>query len=188
MNPSAGFSENVFQLFKKDKKLLEDVVNVILEKSFPESIHQDIKTAIGMQEVYQASRFRRRYQEFREIVLTAYEHRCAVCGYDIRIGMVPLGVEAAHIKWHAANGPDDISNGIALCTLHHKLFDLGAFTINDRREILISEKANGSTGFHEHLIQYHKKKMIGPQNPKYYPQKEFVNWHHREVFHNPPRA
>ena len=37
-----------------------------------------------------------------------------------------LGIEAAHIKWHQAGGPDTEDNGLALCTLHHKRFDRGA--------------------------------------------------------------
>jgi putative restriction endonuclease len=40
-----------------------------------------------------------------------------------------LGLEAAHIKWFQAGGPDIEANGLAMCSLHHKLFDLGVFTI-----------------------------------------------------------
>jgi HNH endonuclease len=39
------------------------------------------------------------------------------------------GLEAAHIKWFQARGPDVVQNGLALCSLHHKIFDLGAFTV-----------------------------------------------------------
>ena len=36
---------------------------------------------------------------------------------------------AAHIKWFQARGQDVVPNGLALCSLHHKIFDLGAFTV-----------------------------------------------------------
>lgn len=36
-----------------------------------------------------------------------------------------MGLEAAHVQWHSQNGSDDVSNGLALCSLHHTLFDLG---------------------------------------------------------------
>ena len=54
--------------------------------------------------------------------LTAYEYRCTICGFDVRLGPVPVALDAAHIRWHQAGGPDTESNGLALCVVHHKLF------------------------------------------------------------------
>ena len=45
---------------------------------------------------------------------SAYGDRCAVCG-----------VEAAHVMWLQAGGPDDVRNGLVLCALHHAAFDRG---------------------------------------------------------------
>ena len=39
----------------------------------------------------------------------------------------------AHIRWHQAHGPATIPNGIALCALHHELFDAGTFTLSSER-------------------------------------------------------
>jgi putative restriction endonuclease len=64
-------------------------------------------------------------------------------------------LEAAHIKWHQAGGPDVETNGVALCVLHHRVFDLGAFTINSQLTILVSEKANGS-GFSQEFLRRHR--------------------------------
>jgi putative restriction endonuclease len=49
---------------------------------------------------------RRRHRDpgFRERVLRAYEYRCCVYGFDLRIGRAPAGLEAAHIQWHHAGG------------------------------------------------------------------------------------
>jgi len=63
------------------------------------------------------------------LVLLAYEYRCCVCAHDLRMGGHAIGLEAAHIKWFQARGPDVVQNGLALCSLHHKIFDLGAFTV-----------------------------------------------------------
>jgi hypothetical protein len=38
-----------------------------------------------------------------------------------------IGYEAGHIQWHAYNGFDGIEIGLALCSLYHKLFDIGHF-------------------------------------------------------------
>jgi predicted restriction endonuclease len=37
-------------------------------------------------------------------------------------------------------GPDAEINGLALCTLHHKLFDRGAFTLADDLKIMVFVK------------------------------------------------
>jgi hypothetical protein len=93
--------------------------------------------------------------QFRQRVLTASEYRCAVCGFDVRLGSVSVALDAAHIRWHQAGGPDRESNGLALCVLHHKIFDLGAFTLDHQGVMLISDQANGTAGLHEALLRHH---------------------------------
>jgi len=44
--------------------------------------------------------------DFRNRVLRAYEYRCAICGFDVRLGDRLVAVEAGHIKWHQAGGPE----------------------------------------------------------------------------------
>lgn len=66
---------------------------------------------------------------------------------------VLVGLDAAHIRWHQFNGPATEQNGIALCVMHHKLFDFGAFTIREGR-LRVSSKAKGTSGFKEHLLDY----------------------------------
>jgi putative restriction endonuclease len=58
-------------------------------------------------------------------VLRAYAYQCAVCGFDGGLGRNPVGTEAAHVRWHSQDGPDEVANGLALCALHHVLLDLG---------------------------------------------------------------
>jgi hypothetical protein len=45
--------------------------------------------------------------------------------------------------------PSIKSNGLALCSLHHKLFDRGAFSLSDGLEVQISQRVNGSSGLVE---------------------------------------
>lgn len=86
-------------------------------------------------------------QQFRHRVLAAYEYRCAVCGFNVRLGTVPIAPDAAHIRWHHAGGPALESIGSALCVLHHKTFDLGVFTLNHEGALLVSDQANGIVEF-----------------------------------------
>jgi hypothetical protein len=39
-----------------------------------------------------------------------------------------VGIEAAHVRWFAFDRPDALDNGLALCALDHKLFDLNTWS------------------------------------------------------------
>ncbi len=124
---------------------------------------------------------------FRERVLRAYERRCAICGFDVRLGTQSLALEAAHIKWHQAGGPDIERNGLALCSLHHKLLDRGAFALSRERRILVSQDVNGGDGLGESLLRYQGEEIRPPQSTEYAAAAEYVEWHEREVFRQPAR-
>jgi putative restriction endonuclease len=65
--------------------------------------------------------------------------------------------------------------------LHHKTFDLGVFTVADG-VLLVSDKANGTTGFQETLLAHHGKPLRAAQHPNWQPLPEHLSWHGREVF------
>ena len=103
---------------------------------------------------------------FRREVLREYERRCAVCEFDVRLGDELIGVEAAHIKWHAAGGPDEVSNGLALCWLHHKAFDRGALGIAAAGEgfrVLVSSEVNGLSQPLNWFLDFHDKPLRPPR-------------------------
>ena len=114
-----------------DPHLLAGVVRAILDANFPATLHGDILAAVGLDleadelapVATTGQSARRRDPTFRERVLTAYEYQCAVCGYDGQLLREAVGLEAAHIRWWAADGPDEVDNAVALCSLHHKLLD-----------------------------------------------------------------
>lgn len=179
---AGGFPEHLYAKFQMDKKMVFKIVQELLDSNFPTSIHEDILQSVGIDLDLLSVERKGRHPEFRDNILRAYEYRCAVCGFDVRLGHFPVALEAAHIKWYQAGGPDTEVNGIALCVLHHKLFDRGAFTLSDEMNILVSTHANGTTGFKEWLMNYHGKKMTRPQSMIYCPDMEFVEWHVKEVF------
>ncbi len=61
-----------------------------------------------------------------------------MCGFNGALGRYPVGIEAAHVRWHSQEGPDETANALALCSLHHALFDLGAVGITEDRRISVS--------------------------------------------------
>jgi len=143
-NVHGNFAPELLKLLDQHPQLIHEIAHHLAEVNFPASIAQDVLDATGIPPlaVITASDAtvnetpaeanttrRRRNPAFRENVLIAYEYRCCVCGFDLRLGRRIVGVEAAHIRWFQFEGPDTTNNGLALCATHHKMFDLGAFTV-----------------------------------------------------------
>jgi putative restriction endonuclease len=186
-NVHGGFLPEIYDTLSRDKPLARAIVEDLLNANFPASIHQDILDSVGIEFAIGTRVVIARSPDFRDRVLRAYEYSCAVCGFDVRLGTVPVALEAAHIKWHQAGGPDEERNGLALCTLHHKLFDRGVFTLSDHLQVIVSECAHGGRGFQEWVIAFHGKLIRPPQRPVYRPDKALIGWHIREVFQGPGR-
>lgn len=186
---SGGFPEHIAHQLQDDSTLSLEVIQSLLEIHFPRSIHEEILQAVEIESPLQIAKpqrrdpkRRKRNRNFRASILKAYEDRCAICGFDVKLGTAPIALEAAHIRWHTHRGPDEVVNGLALCSLHHKLFDRGAFTLSEQLEILVSDEAHGSVGFQEWLKKFHGEKIKLPQRQRYYPEVKFIGWHVREVF------
>lgn len=181
-----GLKPDIYQTIIKNRELADRLIGVLLEV-FPDSYHQDILDQVGLDDQTVVRKVRKRDPRFREEIIRAYEYQCAICGFSARLNRDFIGVEAAHIKWHQADGPDDIKNGIALCSLHHKLFDRGVFTLDDSFRMLVSEEATG-TGLFQHLVtNFHGQVIRQPQRSTYYPDPVFIGWHVREVFREPAK-
>jgi putative restriction endonuclease len=177
---SAGLTEEVDRMVRADPDFLRNLARRLLDSSFPESLHDEIAGAVGLELTDRTRRLRD--PRFRERVLVAYGYSCAVCGYDLRLRHAPVALEAAHIKWHQAGGPSREENGLALCTMHHKLFDRGAMTLDPERRVVVSPWVNGSTGFEEWVMRYDRQPIREPRKAKHVPLEEFVRWHVLEVF------
>ncbi|MEU4653249.1 phosphorothioated DNA-binding restriction endonuclease [Streptomyces sp. NPDC023723] len=178
---------------RSEPPLLGAVARLLLDTHFPPSLHTELCEAVGLDlEVLEPlpARPARRQRDprLRERVLTAYEYRCAFCGYDGRIGAVPVGLEAAHVRWWAFDGPDDVENGLCLCSLHHKLFDKGVLGVGDDHRILVSQRFVGhSPAARTHVTALAGRPLIGPQPGARPVAAAHRDWHTRQVFHGEPR-
>lgn len=173
------FPEEVKSVLQKDKGRIKEIAEIILNSHFPETMHEDILSAVGL--TFESGK-RIRDPQFRDRILRAYGYQCCICGFNVRLGSSLVAVEAAHIKWHQYKGPDTEENGIALCSMHHKLFDRGVFTIDQELKVLVSEDAYGNNGFDEWLMRFHGREIAAPIRPRYKPHDDFISWHVREVF------
>ncbi|RDC63983.1 phosphorothioated DNA-binding restriction endonuclease [Adhaeribacter pallidiroseus] len=183
-NLEGKFPDEVIQQLKANPFLITEIARLLLDQNFPKTLHQDILDAVGLNVTINPigiNQLRKRDPMFRESILKAYEYQCAVCGFSVRLKNKILALEAAHIKWHQAGGPDEEVNGLALCATHHKLFDLGAFTVSHELKMLVSDEVNGQ-GADLWLIQHHGKSIKPPQKKAFYPNPDFTAWHVNEVF------
>jgi putative restriction endonuclease len=112
-------SADIRQALEADPSLLERIAQSVLNEHFPPSLHPDIADAVGLDlrgadpATSPTAKKRARDPEFRDRVLTAYGNRCALCGVKLHLGLTPfaVGVEAAHIRWFAYDGPTASQTG-----------------------------------------------------------------------------
>lgn len=178
---TGGLTPEAFELLRSDPALLREAAVILLRAHFPDTVHDDLLDAVGLDLLETVTR-RKRDPRFRDAVLVAYQYRCAVCGFDARLRHAPIGIEAAHIRWHQAHGPDTVPNGLALCALHHKLFDRGALTVREDGTLAVSPLVNGAEATERWLVAFDGRAIEGPRESADVPDPEHLAWHRREVF------
>jgi putative restriction endonuclease len=82
----------------------------------------------------------------------AYEYRCAFCGYDGQLDGSVVALDAAHVRWWTHGGPNEVANGLCLCSIHHKLFDKGVLGITDQHRVTVSVHFVGRSEASELLV------------------------------------
>ncbi|WP_433501136.1 phosphorothioated DNA-binding restriction endonuclease [Sphaerimonospora sp. CA-214678] len=182
-----------------DSRLVAQIARALLDANFEPSLHPDICLAAGLDlTVLEATAAggdtrtevprTRRNPAFREQVLTAYEYCCAFCGYDGWLDGIAIGLDAAHVRWWAFEGPDEPANGLCLCALHHKLFDKGVFGLTHDLTISVSREFVGRTPTaREMVLSLAGRPVREPQPGLERVEPEYIDWHNQQVFRSPAR-
>lgn len=177
-----------------DPVLAAQAVQILLDQHFAPSLHDDLRIALGLVDLavprdraeavaevapaYAALGLRiQRNRSFRSEVLDAYGHRCAVTGFQALVGGVAFCLEAAHVHWHSQGGPSDVSNGLALTPTMHKLFDHGAWTLDNRRRVLVSKLFTGQGKEFQQLRNLHGKPLRKTVADSQAVAEEYIAWH-----------
>ena len=88
---------------------------------------------------------RRGQSKFRNMLLEAYDNRCAVTRFN-----EPIVLEAAHIEPYSGAASNVAKNGLLLKSDIHKLFDRGVLVIQpDLTTLLAPSLRNGQYAVHE---------------------------------------
>ena len=179
---------DLWAVLEGDGALRRELALGLLESFWPPSLHREILEAVGLDlEVVAATR-RKRDPAFRDHLLMAYERRCAVCGYDGRLSGDDLALEAAHIRWHCYAGPDQVSNGLLLCSFHHVALDRGAVRLTPEHRVVVSKHLSGGEATEAWVGRYHGRPLLVPRDLSDRPAPAFIAWHQRQVFRAPARV
>jgi putative restriction endonuclease len=200
LHATGRLSHEFVSALRGDPSLLVLAARTLLEENWPESMHADLATAVGLElesleaqlvsdRLVEEKLARRRDVTFRSRVLLAYEYRCAFCGYDGRLETTAVGLDAAHVRWWATDGPDTVDNGLCLCTMHHRLFDFGVLGISPEHEVVVSKHFVGHADSSRQLVlELVGRPMLEPQAGEPTVAEPHVAWHASQVFRGPERV
>ncbi|MCA9547393.1 MAG: HNH endonuclease, partial [Myxococcales bacterium] len=114
---------------------------------------------------------------FRLAVTEAYDKACAVT----REHSLPV-IEAAHIKPYSDGGEHIVTNGLALRSDIHRLFDKGYVTVDEQHRFVVSNRLRED--FDNGKIYYERQgqALYLPGRPDERPDAGFLAWHREQVF------
>jgi len=119
---------------------------------------------------------------FRRVVVEAYHHTCALCGIRIVTPEGRTSVAAAHIVPWSQSHNDDPRNGMALCGLHHWIFDQGLVTVTPEYTIKVSPIL-ALHGQHAHAVVALDGQVIyKPADHILWPARVALRWHMHTIF------
>jgi putative restriction endonuclease len=108
--------------------------------------------------------------QFRGAVLPAYRDRCAICTLkEIRL------LDAAHIIGDVEeHGEPLVSNGLSLCSIHHRAFDEDLVGISPDRKVHVSRRLlNDEDGPMLELLKgFHDRSIVVPSRRAWQPDGE----------------
>jgi len=111
---------------------------------------------------------------FRKLVLDAYGRRCAVSGEHA----VPV-LQASHIKPFADVEHHEVTNGLALRSDIHILFDQGYVTVTPDYRFLVSERLREDFDNGQVYYEYARRSqtILLPSESDKIPDREGLEWH-----------
>ncbi len=122
-----------------------------------------------------------RDQGFRRAVVTAYSHRCALCGIRVRTLDGHTAVTAAHIVPWSESRDDRPANGMALCRMCHWTFDEGLLGVSQVYEVIASRQLNTLDNLPGYLTNLEGRGIVGPARKPLWPDTASLQWHRENV-------
>lgn len=181
----AEFMENWDEMLLKSEVLLAKIQNksieeLLLKEDEIKEIEIDRLTYKQGIDVRRYIKIRVNQALFRRIVVSNYSNSCAVCGLDVENLLV-----ASHIIRWSENETHRLNpeNGMCLCNIHDKAFELGFIGITQNYKISISGELfsmSEKNTFYS-LFQRHDNRLINLPD-KFYPSLTFLKQHFDSTF------
>lgn len=159
-------------LSAKDLYLLETIV------ADPDAISPadvDAAASTKRRQVLQTVLRTLRDSRFRSRVLTAYAHRCGFCAAQLDL------LDAAHVLPVGQPGSTDlVTNGVALCALHHRAYDRGLVAFDTLFKIHLSASrhadltASGRDGGWSGFTDALAPELLGPAVQTHWPKPQMI--------------
>lgn len=143
-------------------------------------VNELIKNPDSSSEIYSLIKVRGTTQRlFRNALLKVYNNSCSICGLSIHNVL-----DACHIIPYSKSDSKqrlEISNGILLCSNHHKMFDCGQITINQDCTIKYSNSNKNEDDYSTYdqlmTIDLNGKVISMPDDDNHKPNKEYFLEH-----------
>jgi putative restriction endonuclease len=116
---------------------------------------------------------------FRKMVLDAYDRRCAVSGEHT----VPV-LQASHIRPFADVEQHEVTNGLALRSDIHILFDQGYVTVTPEYRFLVSDRLREDFDNGQVYYEYaqERSRILLPADEASLPNRDHLDWHATQIF------
>lgn len=175
------FHENWDEMLYQSEVLLAKYKNKTIEQEYSEWKDADLDI-LSEKEGLDIKRFvktRVNQSLFRRIILNNYSNTCAVCSLNIEQLVV-----ASHILKWSENQKERLNpeNGLCLCNIHDKSFELGYIGITADYQLQVSEELSSipEETYFAIFKRHHKQKIIMPD--KFYPNPSFLDTHYQNTF------
>lgn len=175
------FENNWEEMLYESEVILAKLKNKSIEQEYSEWEDADL-TVLSMKEGKDKKRMvktRVNQSVFRKIIVNNYSSSCAICSLNIDRLLV-----ASHIlKWSEnKNERLNPSNGICLCNIHDRAFELGYLGITPEYKIKISNNlSNVPENTFVALFGRHENGILSLPE-KFYPSPKFLDEHFNKVF------
>jgi len=160
------FSQLETQILQEDREIYAERISDLKETLSKEQFEEEIFVRGGV---------------FKREVPKIYDYQCAISGMRVESTTNAQLVDACHIIPFAISKDDTITNGISLSPNLHRAFDRGLITINNEYIVRVSPAIRENDSPYS-LSQFDGKRIILPNEYKYYPSVENLTWHRKECF------
>ncbi len=164
----------ILKYFPNFKKQIEAIVEEEKEISGYETVLKGEPDKIKeIKSTYRSTAFAR-------IIREIYDYRCAACGLRLNLNGLVI-IDAAHLIPFSESQDDDPRNGIALCKNHHWAMDKFLIVPGTDKLWHVSPELDDRIEGCKEIISLNKRKILLPQDEKYYPKSESLSWRHSRM-------